>query len=145
MIGGQLAHLQLDAAQRFLRGGVVDRRDRGDRLAAIAHPIARQRMLGARDRQHAETLVAIGAGDDGLDAGQLRRLRDIDLEDFGVRIGAAEDAPREHARLDEIGGVFGAAGDLLRTVDHRHVVADRYAPGRFVHGANSIPDKRTGT
>ena len=134
VIGGQFADFELDAPQRFLRGRIVDGGHGGDRLAAIAHPVARQRMLGARDRQHAEGLVAIGAGDDRLHARQLRRLGNVDVENFGVRIGAAEDAPGEHARRDKIGGVFGASGNLFRAVDHRHVVADGMRRHDLVHG-----------
>ena len=134
VIGRQLAHLQLDAPQRFLRGRVVDRRDGGDRFAAVAHAVARQRMLAAGDRQHAESLVAIGAGDDGFHARQLRRLRYVDFENFGMRIRAAENSPGEHSRRDEIGGVFGAAGHFLRAVDHRHVVADVMRRHDLVHG-----------
>jgi hypothetical protein len=133
-IGGQLLHLQLDELHRLGRGRIVDRRHRRDRLAAIAHALARQRMLGARDRQHAESLVAIGAGDDGDDSGQRRRCRDIDLEDLGVGIGAAKDAARQRAGLDEIGGVFGAARNLLRPVDHRHIAADRAGGRDLAHG-----------
>ena len=139
VIGRQLAHLQLDAPQRFLRGGVVDRGNGGDRLAAIAHPVARQRMLAAGDRQHAKSLVAIGAGDDRLHARQLRRLRHIDFENLGVRIGAAKNSPGQHSRRDEIGGVFGAAGDFLRTVDHRHVVADVMGRHDLVHFSFPAP------
>ena len=50
VIGGQLAHLELDAPQRRFRRRVVDRGDGGDRLAAVAHAVARQDMLGAGDR-----------------------------------------------------------------------------------------------
>ena len=70
VVGGQLAHLEPDQLDRLLGGGVVDGGDRRDRLAAIAHLVARQRMLAARDRQHAEGLVAVGAGDDRLHARQ---------------------------------------------------------------------------
>ena len=134
VVGGQLAHFQLDAPQRFLRRGVVDGRDGRDRFAAIAHAVARQRMLAAGDRQHAEGLVAIGAGDDRLHAGQLRGLGNIHVEDFGVRIGTAENPPGERSRHDEIGGVLGASGNFFRTVDHRHVVADRMRGDDLVHG-----------
>ena len=144
VIGRKLAHLQLDAPQRFLRGRIVDRGDGGDRLAAIAHAIARQRMLAAGDRQHAKSLVAIGAGDDGFHARQLRRLGDIDVENLGVRIGTAENSPGQHSRRDEIGGVLGAAGDLLRAVDHRHVVADVMRRHDLVHGDNSGRMQRGG-
>ena len=134
VIGREFAHLQLDAAQRLLRGSVIDRGDGGDRLAAIAHPVARQRVLAPRDRQHAKSLVAIGAGDDGLHARQLCRLRYIHFENLGVRIGAAKNSPGQHSRRDEIGGVFGAAGDFLRAVDHRHIVADVMSRHDLVHG-----------
>ena len=138
-IGRQLLHLHLDERERRLGGGVVDRGDGGDRLAAIAHLVARQRMLGARDRQHAEGLVAIGAGDDRLHAGKLQRLRDVDVDDLGMRIGAAIDAAGQRAGLDrKVGGVFGAAGDLLRAVHHRHVVADVVRGHDLVHGATPL-------
>ncbi len=38
-----------------------------------------------------------------------------------------------------VGGVFGAAGDLLRPVDHRHVAADIVRGDGLVHGAILIP------
>ena len=138
-IGRQLLHFHPDERERRLGGGVIDGGDGGDRLAAIAHLVARQRMLGARDRQHAEGLVAFGAGDDRLHAGKLQRLRHIDVDDLGVRIGAAIDAARERARLDrQVGGVFGAAGDFLRAVHHRHVVADIVRGNDLVHVARPL-------
>ena len=134
VIGRQFAHLQLDTPQRFLRRRIVDRGDGSDRLAAIAHPIARQRVLAARDRQHAKSLVAVGAGDDGFHARQLCRLRDVDFKNFGVRIRAAKNPSRQHSRRNEIGGVFGAAGNFLRAIDHRHVVADVMRRHDLIHG-----------
>ena len=134
VIGRQFAHLQLDAPQRFLGGRIVDGGDSSDRLAAIAHPFARQRMLGAGDRQYAESLVAIGAGDDRLHARQLGRFGNIDLKNFSVRIRTAENTPGKHARSNQIGGVFGAAGYFFRPVDQRHVVADRMRRHDLVHG-----------
>ena len=145
MIGGQFAHLQLDPPQRLLCRGVVDCRDGGDRLAAVAYALARQRMLATGDRQHAKGLVAIGAGDDRLHAGKRCRLRNIDLKNFGVRIRAAKDPPGQHSRRDQIGGVFGAAGHFFRAVDHRHIVADIMRRHDLVHGAfqlRSFPRKR---
>ncbi len=138
VVGRQLAHLQPDQLDRPLGGRVVDRRDRRDRLAAIAHLVARQRMLAARDRQHAEGLVAVGAGDDRLHARQLRSLRDVDLDDLAVRIRAAEDAARQHARLQNVGGVLGAARHLLRSVDHRHIAADVVRRHDVVHETRSF-------
>ena len=135
VIGGQLAHPKLDQLDRLLGDGVVDGGDGGDRLAAIAHLVARQGMLAARDRQHAEGLVAVGASDDRLHARQPQRLGDIDLEDLGVRIGAAVNSPGEHSGRNEIGGVLRAARHLLGAVDHRHVGADGAGRHDLVHGA----------
>ena len=84
VIAGQFAHRHLDATDRLARGGVIDRSHRRHRLAAIADTIARQRMFAAGDRQHAEGLVAIGAGDDRLHAWNFQRLGDIDVENLGM-------------------------------------------------------------
>ncbi len=67
-VGGQLAHLHPDEADGLVGRDLVDGRHRRHRLALVAHLVARQRILVARDRQHAEGLVAIGAGDDGQHA-----------------------------------------------------------------------------
>ncbi len=137
-ISRQLADAHADEPDRPIGGGVVDRRDRGDRLAAIAHLVARERMLAARDRQHAEGLVAVGTGDDGLDAGQLERRRDVDLEDLAVGVGAAVDAARQHVGREQVGGIFRPPGDLVRPVDHRHIAADVAGRHDFVHGATPV-------
>jgi len=84
VVGGKLAHFQLDPAQGFLGGGVVDRRDRGERLAAIACALARQHMFSAGDRQNAEGLVAIGAGHNRFDAREFCRFGNVDLKNFRV-------------------------------------------------------------
>ncbi len=134
VVRGQFAHLELDEAERALGGGVVDGGDRRDRLAAIAHLVARQRVLAARDRQDAEGLVAIGAGDDGLHARQPQRRGDVDVDNLGVRIRAAEDASRQQARCDQVGGVFRPSRHLVGPVDHRHVAADIVRRHDLVHG-----------
>ncbi len=149
-VGRQLAHLHLDEADGLVGGGLVDGRHRRDRLALVAHLAARQRILVARDRQHAERLVAIRTRDDRQHAGQGQRLGDIDLDDLGMRIGAAVDASRQHAGRKKIGRVLGAAGDLFRPVHHGHIAADRMPDRRLarhlVHVAAPsivIPAKRS--
>src|SRR4029077_20443234 len=92
-------------------------------------------MLAAGDRQHAEGFVAIGAGNDGAHAGQFARFRYVDVDDLTVRIGTAVDAPGKLTGAQNVGGVFGAAGNFLRTVDHRHVAADIVRRHDLVHGA----------
>ncbi len=74
VVGRQFPHSKLDERNRFPRGGIVHRGDGCDRLAAIAHLV----------RQNAESLVAVGAGDDRLDAWQARRHRHVHIEDLGV-------------------------------------------------------------
>ena len=138
VVGGQFAHLQPDQLDRLARGGIIDRRHRRHRLAAIAHLVSRQRMLGARDRQHAEGLVAVGAGDDRLHARQLCRRGDIDFDDLAVRIRAAEDPSRQHAGLQDIGGVLGAARHLLGPIDQRHVVADVVRRHDFINSRELV-------
>ena len=64
VIAGQFAHFELDQVERALRGRRIDRSDGRDRLAAIAHLVARQRILVLRDRQHAVGVLAVFAGDD---------------------------------------------------------------------------------
>ena len=135
VIGGQLLDFEFDEAERAFGGGIVDRRDPGYRLAAIAHLVARQRVFAARDRQHAECLVAVGACDDCLDTRQPQRRRDIDVDDLRVGIGAAQDAARQQAWSDQIGRVFRPPRYLVRPVDHRHVSADAVRWNDLVHGA----------
>ena len=133
-VGRQLAHPQLDEADRLVRGRLVDGRHGSHGLTLVAHLVARQRVLAAGDGQHAEGLVAVRAGDDGEHAGQPGGLGDVDLEDLGVRIGAAIDAARQHVGLQHVGGVLGAAGDLLGPIHHRHIGADGMNWRDLVHG-----------
>src|SRR5262249_21041182 len=108
-----------------------------NRLAAVAHLVARQGILAARDREHAESVLAIGTGDDRLDAGHTQRLADVDLEDLGVRIGAAIDARRERLAAQQIARVGGSARHLPGPVDHRQIAADgapRDPVGALAHG-----------
>src|SRR5919197_1421090 len=92
-------------------------------------------MLTARDRQHAEGPVAVSARDDRLHARHVQCLGNIDADDLAVRIWTAIDTAGELSRLQDVGGVFGAAGDLLRAVDHGDVVADIVNGDGLVHGA----------
>ncbi len=105
------------------------------RLPAIAHFIARQRMLGARDRKDAEGLVAIGTGDNGAHARQLECPSNVDVDNFSVRIGTAVDAAGKLTWRENIGGVFGAPRYFLGPVDHGHIGTDIMRRDSFVHGA----------
>ena len=136
VVGGELAHAQADEAERLLGHRLVDRGYGGDRLAAIAHALAREGILALRYRQHAEGLVAIGPGDDGDDPREPGGCVDVELEDLRVAVRAAEDAPRKRPRRRDVGRVFGAARDLVGPVDHRHIAADRVRGCDLVHAAS---------
>ena len=68
IIGGELRHFQFDQAESPLGGLRVDRGHRRDRLAAIAHAAARQRIFVHGDREHAVSVGTIIAGNDCPDA-----------------------------------------------------------------------------
>ena len=138
-IGGQFPYFEFDEPECFLRSGVVNRCNGCHRFATIAHPLARHRMLAAGNGQHAKGFVAVGSGDHRRNARQLKSFRYVDLEYFGMSIRAAVDAAGQHAGGKNVGGIFGAAGYLLRTVDHRHIAADIADRGALVHGALPSP------
>ena len=92
VVGRQLAQLEFDQIDRALRRFGVDRRHRGDRLAAIAHPAARQRIFVHGDRQHAVGDRAILAGDHRDDAVERERLADVDADNVAVADRTAQDA-----------------------------------------------------
>src|SRR5262249_1193424 len=73
--------------------------------------------------------------DDRLHAGQARGFGNIDLEDFAVRVRTAEHAPGQKFRRNQIGGILGPSGYLIRAVDHRHETADVVPPPPFLHPA----------
>jgi hypothetical protein len=123
-VGRDRAHPHPYQPEGGVRSSVVHRRHRRHRLAAIAHPVARQRILAHGDRQDTEGRVAVRAGDHRQHPGQRASRLDIDVEDLRVRVGAAVDAAHQRLGLQEIGGVASGSGDLLRAVDHRHVGAD---------------------
>ena len=123
VIGGQLLHLEFDQVERALGGLRVDRGHRGDRLAAIAHAPARERIFVHGDRQHAVSVRAVVAGHHREHAVERARLADVEPDDLAVADRAAEDAADQRVGMVEIGGIAGAAGDLLDAVDQRNAAA----------------------
>jgi hypothetical protein len=117
-MGGQGVDLDLDQLQRAGGGGGIDGGDGRNGLAAIADAVARHRVFVHRDRQDAEGMPAIGAGDDGQHARQRRGRPGVDAAEHAMRDGAAQDA-RDGRALGQVGGEAGAAGDLLDPVDER--------------------------
>ena len=143
-IGRQLLVLDFDRIERALRRRGVLGRDRRHRLAAIAHPVARERVFVHRDRQHPERVGAVRAGNHRVDAGQRLRRGNVDPRDPGVRDRAPQDPPGQLLPRDEVGGVERLARHLFRPVDQRHSHADRlHRRGRgsrcVAHAATSPP------
>ena len=81
IIGGQFLHFEFDQVERPLGRLLVDRRHRRDRLAAIAHASARQRIFVHGDRQHAVGVIAVVAGDDRHHAFERARLGHVEPND----------------------------------------------------------------
>ena len=99
--------VDLDQVQRLLGDGLRGRRHRGHGMAVVERLPARHdvlRHVAVVDRHLARRHPLVGnlghlvAGDDGLHAGQRARLRRVDGADARVGVGAAEDAPHQHAR-----------------------------------------------
>ena len=134
VIGRQLLDFEFDQRERPLGGLLVDRRHRRDRLAAIAHAPARQRIFVHGDRQHAVGVRAVVAGDDRHHALERARLGHVEPNDVAVADRAAQDAPDQRVGVVEVGGVAGAAGDLVDAVDQRHAAARELAVGDRVGG-----------
>src|SRR5919201_1321914 len=84
--------------------------DECDRLTEVADAVAREhRLIGE--------LEAVGlrpghvvVREDGVDAGHLQRLAEVDLEDPGMRVRAPERVAPEHSRSGEVARVGELAG-----------------------------------
>ena len=141
-VGRQLAHLHRDEADGLFRRCLVDGGDGCHGLALVAHLVAGEWILAARNRQHAEAPVAILAGNDGDHARQHGGLGAINLDDLSVRVRAAKDATREHLGLEDIGRILGTARHLFGPVYHGQVGADgphRAMARDLTHGVGAFP------
>ena len=125
VVGGQFPVGHLDLCEGRQGRRVVDCRDCRHGFSAIAHPFPRQGIFVHRDGQDAERLVAVGAGDDGYDAGQRLRCAGIDGDDLGMPFRAAQYLAGKCSERRKVGGVVRATGDLVRTVEHRYARPDR--------------------
>jgi hypothetical protein len=127
IISGQFLHFEFDELERALGGLLINRRHRSDRLAAIAHATARQRIFVHGDRQHAVSVRTVIAGDDRRHAGKRARLGNVQPNDFSVADRAAQNAPDQSVGMVEIGGIAGAPGDLFHAIDQRNAAARELA------------------
>ena len=143
-VRGQRLEVQHDRVERRPRGRRVDGRDRGHRLAAIAHALARERELVLGDRNDAVGDVAVLAGDDGGHARHRARRGHVDAANPGVRGGASQDRADQRAGRGQVRGIARATGDLLDAVDQRLAYSYRMGPhvGRWRGGAASRGGQR---
>ena len=100
--------------------------DGGNRFALVAHPVEGDRQLGARHRQNPVALIGLGAGDDGMNAGQCLCGRNIDGQDTCMGDIGTFDTAGQRVMVVKIGGILRAAGNLFGPVDHRHGHADGF-------------------
>ena len=110
--------VDLDQLQRLPGRAGIDRGDRGHRMAIIERLLARHAVV--EDVVHGGIAIGeigqVGRGDHRLHAGQLLRLRGVDLPDRGVGVRAAQNAPDQLAGHVEVRAVARAAGHLVDAV-----------------------------
>ena len=100
-------------------------RHREQRLAAVAHLVARQRPFVLRDRDHAIGRGEVRAGDHRAHAGQRERRVASMRRITPCAIGLRRMRPTSAGPERQVGGVARAAGDLFDAVDQRRALADR--------------------
>jgi hypothetical protein len=119
--------LHLDQAESAVGGFLVDRRDRRDHVADIAHLVDRDdRLVADRDAVvRVRQPYCVGAGYDRGDTGQGFGAPDIDRADAGMRVGTAQNLGVQHAGQAEVEGVAGSTGDFVRSVERNDRRAER--------------------
>ena len=100
--GRQLCKLHLDKVQRLIGDPLVGGRDRRDRVAHVADLLARQGFLVLADRKDAELDGQVVAGKDRQHARERPSPGDIDVQDPGVRVRAAQEPAKEHPRQGQV-------------------------------------------
>ena len=96
----QLLDLRRDQVGGVLGDIGIGGKHRGDRLADIAHAVARQHRLAIRIERRDRALAEIdrrhfgdvGCGPHRIDAGQRARRRGVDRDDAAMRVRRAHDA-----------------------------------------------------
>jgi len=120
--------LDVDQRHRVLGGVAVDGGHRRHRLPDEPDLVHRQAVLydrlGAEGGQRVRHLFRVLAGGHGKHAGQRAGPARVDARDARVGMRAPEDGGVEHAGKLHIVGVGGAAGEELRVLEARDVLAD---------------------
>ena len=123
-VGRQGVVFHHDGVQGLFGRPGIHRGHRGDAFALVAHLVPGQRILVARQGQHAERHVALLPGDHRSHARHGFGRRNVDGHDAGVRVGAAQDASHQGVRKTEIRGILAPSGGFFQPVDEGHGLAD---------------------
>ena len=115
--------------------------DDRDGLAEVAHPLRREhRLIGELEAVRLPTGDVL-AGEDGAHARHTERLGDVDLEDAGMRVRAADGLPPEHPGRVEVARVGELARDLGNRIGATRCGRRSSAPKR-AHGGAHRPAAR---
>ena len=117
---GQGFEFDVNAADGVLRGLLVHRRHRQNRIADEHRLVGQDAAVG---RFHRRQVVG---GEHPEDAVHGQRCLKVQLLNPGVRHGADQQAREAHAISGEILRVLGLAGDLAEDVGRREVLADEF-------------------
>ena len=118
---GQLLEVELDPVDRLQRGLLGLGHDRGDLLAAIAHPLLGQDLLLVRlDPDQAEDRVDVLRDvlrrQRAHEAGHLLGLGEVDPADPRVHERVADHLQVQHAGVADVVDVLGRAGHVAHAV-----------------------------
>ena len=121
---GQLLVLDLDQVERVARDLFAGRRDGRDFLAGESHHVARQGepLLVMHAPRH---LRPVGTRHHRLHARKGERLRGVDAHDAGMRVGAAQHLPVQHAGELDVACVLRSPQHLGAGIDLGHRPAQR--------------------
>ena len=136
----QLRELHIDQVQRLIGDPLVRGGHGRDRIAHIANLLAGERLFVLADRQDAELHRHVIAGQHRQHSGMRARARRINVQEAGVRIGTAQNPPKEHAWQRQVVGELRLAADLGVGVGLGQRLAD---DGKFLsHRCLSTPPAR---
>ncbi len=108
----------------MLRGRLVHRRHRRDRIAGVAHFVDRDDgLIFIGGAEHAQAPLVV-ARDHGENAGELLRRAGVDAGKARVGVGAAQNFPVGHIGQLYVHRVERFAGHFLRAVGARLRFAD---------------------
>ena len=131
--GRQRLDVDFDGAERVLGDAGAVGQHHGQRLADIAHLVARHDRLAEGfelrhrlqpHRHQRDCIAEIGRGDDGMHAGDFCRPRHVDSADAAVGDRAAQDRRMQHVLAREIVDILAAAADEAKVLQPFDRLAD---------------------